>query len=617
MKSIPFHRRLLFHVGGLMLLLATLSVLSLFSSYILLEKTDEDARTINLSGSLRMLNYQALSLIAEVRATSESEATFHALLDRINNLLTRDILAMKALESENPVLDAQFRNVSQSWQNVVRPLFDQAIHEETISLAHLRGKVDTFVDDVDKLVSLYQKQAETHLSNFRLILLTAHFATLLLIILGMVMLHRRAELPLKQLTETAIAFGERRFDQRAETVFPDELGLLSETMNDMAAALHELYHNLESQVREKTRELEVSAASLDFLYRFAQAANEDSEKHLDLEPWLTTLAHITNIPQIDLCLAQPSATIPYALLRTDIGTELPERCQKRDCHDCLMPETNVPYGTAFQLNIAEQHYGILNVRSHDGEQLREWQMQLILSFADQVSQLLEARQRHDQEERLALLRERSVIARELHDSLAQALSYLKIQVTRQKRLLDREPLELDRLHQVTEEIRDGVATAYSQLRELLTTFRLPATGEGFSAALKQTLEQFQEQHADIHFQLENGASHIPLTPEEGIHLLQLTREALQNACRHSGGTQVRVQLQHNGQELRITVADNGLGIDEPAEKPNHYGLAIMQERARNLGGSLELLKTPGGGTTVQVRFRPRELLIPNSLAQGL
>src|SRR5690606_36023671 len=106
---------------------------------------------------------------------------------------------------------------------------------------------------------------------------------------------------------------------------------------------------------------------------------------------------------------------------------------------------------------------------------------------------------------------RTVIARELHDSLAQTLSYLKIQVTRLKRALERDDKPL--LEDISEELQVALSTAYRQLRELLTTFRLKADEPGFINALQTSIAQLAKQ-TDMQIDVDCRLTNLPLTPNE-------------------------------------------------------------------------------------------------------
>ena len=96
-------------------------------------------------------------------------------------------------------------------------------------------------------------------------------------------------------------------------------------------------------------------------------------------------------------------------------------------------------------------------------------------------------------------------------------------------------------------------------------------------------------------------------PHEEIHLLQIIREASQNAVHHSQGSVIKISLQQNEQGVNLAVEDNGVGIPQSAEKLNHYGLAIMQERSKHLDGNIQIIARTEGGTGVYFHFMPEYL----------
>lgn len=226
------------------------------------------------------------------------------------------------------------------------------------------------------------------------------------------------------------------------------------------------------------------------------------------------------------------------------------------------------------------------------------------AFVEQVANGLSMKHQLEQSRRMALMNERTVIARELHDSLAQALSYLKIQVTRLQKLRQKDNSHVQ-IDQVIEELKGGLGAAYSELRELLTTFRLKLNGQGIKAALEQTISQLKTRNDDFEFVLHYNVSNIPFSPQEEIHLMQIAREAMQNAFYHSKGTCITVDIRNNPlNEVIMSISDNGIGMPADPNKLNHYGLAIMQERSRSLVGSLDIGLNEEGGTTVSFSFVP-------------
>ncbi|EJA9920880.1 histidine kinase [Pseudomonas aeruginosa] len=198
------------------------------------------------------------------------------------------------------------------------------------------------------------------------------------------------------------------------------------------------------------------------------------------------------------------------------------------------------------------------------------------------------------------------IARELHDSLAQSLSYLKIQVSRLGTLLKREA-PAEKIEDTLDELREGLNGAYRQLRELLTTFRLSLDEPSLEAALGNAVAEFGER-GEVAIELDNRLQHVPLSPNEEIHVLQIVREALSNVVRHSQAQRawVRLSSQADGQ-VSIAVEDDGVGFDPQQNRSGHYGLTIMQERGQPLGSQLRFEARAPHGTRVLFSFVPTAL----------
>jgi nitrate/nitrite-specific signal transduction histidine kinase len=226
-------------------------------------------------------------------------------------------------------------------------------------------------------------------------------------------------------------------------------------------------------------------------------------------------------------------------------------------------------------------------------------------IAEKMTELTASLSRKAEQERmLALQEERSIIARELHDSIAQALSYLKIQASLLAPLLS-DPARSVEAAAVLSDMRNGIAAAYRQLRELLATFRLKMEGDFFEL-LDATANEYS-QRGGLQVDLDVCLDQCHLTPNQEIHILQIVREALSNVLHHANATRVWITMRYIPipSELRVTVADDGAGFDQAALLVGlHYGLAIMDERARELYGHLSVRPRPGGGTLVSLSFDP-------------
>jgi two-component system nitrate/nitrite sensor histidine kinase NarX len=198
------------------------------------------------------------------------------------------------------------------------------------------------------------------------------------------------------------------------------------------------------------------------------------------------------------------------------------------------------------------------------------------------------------------MEERAAIARELHDSIAQSLTCLKMQTScLQMQGGELPPASLALVQQMREEI----STAYRQLRELLTTFRLRLTEPGLLAALQSTVQEFN-QRLGITIELDYQLGPRSVPAYQAIHLLQIAREALSNIHQHAQASQVAIRVTNLQGEVTLSVSDNGRGLPDISERPDHYGLIIMRDRAKSLHGQCEILPCSGGGTEVRVTFRP-------------
>nr|WP_256489593.1 histidine kinase [Pleionea sp. CnH1-48] len=388
--------------------------------------------------------------------------------------------------------------------------------------------------------------------------------------------------PLEKLTYSAHKISAGYLAHKVSIEGEGELSLLADTINRMSDAVSTMYDILEKKVEAKTFELERNQESLQFLYETAKGISENPLMELDFDLWFDKLARIIELPNIQLSIINTRDASEADLA----AKETPKDAQE----------------LRFALIKDGTNFGILSCIIQPQRKIKDWQYQLLHSFAEQVALALNLKTQRDQDRRMALMTERTTIARELHDSLAQALSYLKIQVTRLEYSIASTEHVAD-VDDILLELRQGIHSAYRQLRELLTTFRLQISGSGLESALKETVTQFSERYPNIHINLDYEVPSVSFTPNEEIHLLQIAREATQNAIHHSHGTQIDISMKkdtHN--QITLSVVDNGIGISDTPEKMEHYGLAIMKERSRNLSGELDIQRL-ATGTQVLFNFK--------------
>ncbi len=229
----------------------------------------------------------------------------------------------------------------------------------------------------------------------------------------------------------------------------------------------------------------------------------------------------------------------------------------------------------------------------------------ISGLADDINRLAEWLESlaHERERELQVqrerLEERTQLANELHDSLAQTPASLKFQV----RVLD-DTLRQDSepaIWQEMERIESSLDEANVELRELIAHFRAPVSKHGLMSGIRRLLSRFRKE-TGTEAVLQNQAQDVELAPEEEIQVLRIVQESLANVRKHSRANMVRVLLSRDStNRFRLVIEDDGTGMALQAgdhDSEHHFGLAIMRERAAAVGAALSIESEPGEGTRV-------------------
>jgi two-component system nitrate/nitrite sensor histidine kinase NarX len=577
-------------IGVALALIVALALGTMIISYWISERADSDALAINIAGSLRMQTYKVVMLSA-----TPADPAFNRAKQKIFETWRHPVF--KRLNSQQNHMSDTFEQGKAAWE-----IIDQKILK--VDVDQRFALATSQVDLLDDLVNQIQRDAEYKVRLLRAVQVIALFTTVLLAAIVLHWLRNRVEQPLSELTRAAHRIGQGDFTTRLVQQQPDELGVLATTLNKMSDAIASMYGNLQKRVDSQTAALQNTNIKLQFLYDMVRNLTIETVDKSKLDDIVENLQRVVTIDDIELCLITENGNRPYLQI---LPSDQQEPCEKSSCHDCVTAneqgecgEDGYVYRYAVQRD--NHYYGVLVVRTGTSTVLLDWQQQLLRTVADHIAIAMGLKSEHEQTRRIALMQERTVIARELHDSLAQALSYLKIQVSRLNKAIPKhdDAMMLD----ITAELKQGLDNAYRQLRELLTTFRLKVEGGGLAQAIDQAIQALTSQ-SGLQFRVDYQLINVPLSPHEEIHLLQIIREASQNAVHHSKGTEVIIRLVQNiDQSIELAVEDNGVGIPESAEKLNHYGLAIMQERSRQLFGVLNIARRMQGGTGVYFRFTP-------------
>jgi two-component system nitrate/nitrite sensor histidine kinase NarX len=238
---------------------------------------------------------------------------------------------------------------------------------------------------------------------------------------------------------------------------------------------------------------------------------------------------------------------------------------------------------------------------------REDLLDLLFTIGSHLGMAI-AKQRLDEEaHRISIMEERTTLAHELHDSLAQTLASLRFQARMLEDALEKSVVA-EEARTDLQRISSGIDEAHTELRELLNSFLAPVEQQGLDPELKKLTRRFrQETGIPVFFQ--RDCPNINLTTGEEKQILRIAQECLANVRKHAGAHNVRILLTCRGSgEYRLLVEDDGIGFDDstrtgaPGEQ---IGLTIMEERARRLGGQLSIESEPGEGTRVELVYNRR------------
>ncbi len=591
-----------------MTVMTFMALLSMFTSFVVSEMASSDAAAINLSGSLRMQGYEILSYSY---GGDESDEAFNGRLDAFEDTLHSPVVVnnVNKLEPGDEAYDL-YGDIKRDWLHNIRPKLVSLHNTKNTAVDQSLNlkQMDDFVNKVNQLVLLYQHDAEFKIEMLRLIQIMSLFSTLILVYVAMTSVSRHIEQPLHLLTDMAKQVRDGKLDHRVELESNDELSLLADSFNNMSEALSQMYEQLEDKVENKTKQLKQSNDVLQFLFETARRINEGMGSQTDFDPILKKVSQLSGIQDMDLCLTTDKSSTPYIHLLTLEDSDQHDQCDTGNCESCVgegcfVSPVKAGYNVKFPLVQEGQNYGVLVARVNYEQGFSQWQHDLIQSVADQISIALSLDNRVNLDRRMGLLNERTIIARELHDSLAQSLSYLKIQVMRLQKGYEK-GIKEDQFQELIGELRDGLGGAYRQLRELLATFRLQIDGAGLKGAMNTAFNQLSER-SDMKIELDYQIDSVMLNPSEEIHILQICKEATQNAIYHSKGSKVLVGVAVKNGDVHLSIMDNGIGIPDEPGKLNHYGLSIMSERSRNLGGDVSIRRHENGGTIVELSFTPQ------------
>lgn len=580
---------------------------------------DGGAAAVNEAGRMRMqANRWALAVSLRDDARLPALA---AEFDHTIELLRHGDPERPLLMPWDDAVRSRFAVVERDWQQ-----FRQ--HGDTRARAtSLAEETAAITADIDALVAAIER----HMARWTGLLHLLQVGMLAFAVLGAAVLLVTGYLfvlePVGRLKHATARIGDGDFSARVDRVTTDEFGSLADCFNGMAEHLQSLYRGLEARVAEKTSELDEKRERLEALYDVtALAANATSLPELagGFAQRIARVAHADGVAlrwkdeDSDRFMLLASEGLPARMLEGEQCIRAGECfCSEHTSGAAarVIPVADVSgdgarhcasagYATVVSLPVRlhDRLMGGVDLFYHARVEPTAAERSLLEALTAHLASAMENLRVTALEKESAVAQERAFIARELHDSIAQALAFLKIQVHLMRDAVDAR--DLPRAQQALSEIDAGVRECYGDVRELLVHFRTRPQGGDIEPALRTTLRKFEHQSGlAAHFTLRGHG--LPLPPDVQIQVLHIVQEALSNVRKHAHAEQVWLTVDREP-DWCFEVRDDGVGFAAAAQADeNRVGLRIMAERADKIGASLEAHSTPGEGTVIRLTL-PRD-----------
>lgn len=606
----------------------------------------KDALVINLAGRQRMLIQQITRDVLEIergrnrssnlRASVRTfDQTLHALFSGgaapylVNRMV--DVPAARNADVVN-----QLQQVRHTWGEFREQLNMIAVAEPgspdfDAAMGFVERLSPRLLQQADQVVRAYETASTQKVDRLRWVQIAFFVSALVLLVAGFLITHRSVIEPLRRLGSVAERIGTGDLDTPVGVTGPREIELLAhrfDTMRDQLqtsqAELTAWAEELEARVAQRTQELaalydvsrEISSQlDIDHVLR---SVTDKARKLLGGE-----VAFLCLLDDAGQGLALQAISGPEKALRRRwapaqdqpaarvLDSQEAVRCGVADCAGaCAL--VAAPFRTshlAAPLQVKGRVIGALCVGSPAANAFPDDvggtpPTNLLTKLANSAAIALENARLYERAERVAILEERERIAAEMHDGLAQTLSYLHLQVDQvaeritanadEKALASLERVR-ERLARAADDVRANIAGLSTSppppqtLSELLTDIVYEAA-DGQSVDLSLVASDLED---------------LKVTSDVAEPIRRIVQEALLNAYRHAEASQIQVRLEQADGEAVITVQDDGCGLEVDkvlAGSRHHFGLRTMRARADRMGGRLMVESTPGHGTRVTLRW---------------
>ena len=615
MRNIASLSTKLVRIGAALLVVALVSIgLTLWVTW----QLGGGAAALNEAGRMRM---QTWRLTSTVQAQMD-EAEVHLLVQQLDEsieLLRNGDSSRPLFVPWGPVVRTEFKAVELAWQQQKKILLKRPQMERV----KLVQAADQFLLVIDGFVFSIEHQLSSLtaiLNLFQLLMMAlAIGAAVIMVYTG----YHYVIHPLSRLRDGLKKIESAQFSVRVEVASNDEFGQVAQGFNRMAATLQTLYGNLESQVQAKTQRIAAQKERLEALYQVSGFLAKSNSLHEMSQGFAIQVRKLMKADALAIRWSGEDVG-KFHILSSD---QFPLNMLEKE--KCLMAGT-----CACGISALESRTRVIPIRSHDvaplqhcshhgfetlisvpvklhnkvlGEidlffrhemSLTAEELDLVDTLASHLASAVEGMRALALDREAAISGERTMLASELHDSIAQSLAFLKIQ----SRLLRNSIAHKDesKISNSMDELDQGLKESIADVRELLLHFRTRTQSDDIETAVQETLQKFQHQ-SGIPATCQIKGEGLPLAQDVQIHVLHVLQESLSNVRKHAKASSVRIEI-IKGDNWQFDIKDDGVGFNSDAERNQlQVGLKIMQERAQQIGAQVSVRSNTEQGTLVTLR----------------
>lgn len=558
------------------------ALLSVILTLVLSWRLQNAATVIEDAGNLRTQVYRLAYMVGERAPKAQINNQIREFEQNLNRISQSNAIHPLMPSETPPAYDLIQTALIEDWKANIQPVLRRYERPDQIKLYRFAANIELFLQAMEHA----NEKNTLWLRRFQMIMMGMIFAAA-----GLMIIWHYAWIirPLETLRDGVKTISQGRFGVQIDTDQISEFAQVNKGFNQMSSRLKTLYTDLEGQVARQTQDLARQNRDLTLLYQTTRDLHQTFTPQQAAEEFLKRTLPAVSSEAGSIRLWDNERK------RTDIVASigLPDDSDEPD----TAPDKTALKHAVFPISYQEEELGVLNLYfsddlkpdNNDNELLRTLSGQLGVSIVNS---------RLEQERRLlAVLQERNLIAQGLHDSIAQALTFLNLQV----QMLE-SAFYSNQKEQAEENIRfikDGVQECYEDVRELLLNFRTKISNKDFPEAVSALLTRFERQ-TKINVSTEWRDEGAALNNDEQLQIIFILQESLSNIRKHALARNVTVSID-NRQDFTLIIRDDGVGFD-PAHldtlSGEHVGMGIMRERAQRIHAELEVSSKPDEGTTV-------------------